>query len=88
MNIEALGMSCSYSYNGKAYSVPAIAKSVNLTGTSTFYFYPPIGLPLALIAKAEDQYNRKGSVSVTNYTVTAKGYRLNKVNDRSICGVG
>ena len=88
MDVESVDCSCSYTYNGKSYSVPAVAKTVHLQGTSYFYFYPPIGLPLKLVAKAEDEYNRNGSVTRTNYTVNASGYRLNHVKDRSICGVG
>ena len=79
----------SYTYNGKSYSAAAVSVSKNLAagGTSTFYFFPPIGIPLTLYIKEEDVLDYKDAETAQTFTVTAKGYRFNKTNSLSICGV-
>lgn len=82
-----IGCNVSYSYNGKAYSLAAFNVTKNLTGTSTFYYYPPIGIPVNIYVKEEDANDYKDNQSITGLTLNASGYRLNKVNSTSICGL-
>jgi len=39
-----IGCNVSYTYNDKVYSIAPFYKEIDLEGTSTFYFYPPIGI--------------------------------------------
>ena len=83
-----IGCNVSYIYNGKSYSTAAFNVTKNLTGTSTFYFYPPIGIPVSIHVKEEDANDFKDNQNVTGLTLSGYGYRLNKVNSTSICGLG
>ena len=82
-----IGCNVSYTYNGKAYSLSAFSVTKNLTGTSKFYFYPPIGIPVNIYIKEEDANDYKDSQSITGLTLNGSGYRLNKINSTSICGL-
>ena len=84
--LTSIGCGVSYVYNGKRYAIAPISKSVNLTGTSTFKFLPPIGLALTVTVKEEDAEDYK-DVETTTVTPTAKGYRLNKENAPTTCAV-
>ena len=84
--ITDVGCSASYTYNGKTYTLSPMKKQVSLAGTSYFWFYPPIGLPLSIKVSEEDIEDYKDTETLT-YTAQAAGYRLNKDNDVNICGV-
>lgn len=86
MALTSIGCGVSYTYNGKAYAIAPTSKSVNLTGTSTFKFLPPIGIGLTITVKEEDAEDYK-DVETATITPTAKGYRLNKENSPTTCGV-
>jgi hypothetical protein len=81
-----IGCGVSYTYNGKRYAIAPTSKSINLTGTSTFKFLPPIGIELTVTVKEEDAEDYK-DVETTKVTPTAKGYRLNKENSPTTCAV-
>lgn len=85
--LSDIGCNVSYTYNSKRYSIAAFNQTKNLTGTSTFYFYPPIGIPLDVQIKEEDTNDYKDEQNIQGLIVTGYGYRLNKLNTTSISGV-
>lgn len=85
--LSSIGCSISYQYNGKDYSIAPIDEEIDLQGTSTFYFYPPIGLPLTTTVKAENTIDQKDYITSAPYTLAASGYRFNKEDDISVCGI-
>lgn len=89
VTLADVGANISYTYNNKNYSVAAfnVTKNLGMEETSTFYFYPPIGIPVSLQVKEEDVYDYKDVEETQTFTLTAKGYRLNKVNSTDVCGV-
>lgn len=82
-----IGCNVSYTYNSKSYSISALNVTKNLTGTSTFYFYPPIGIPISIHVKEQDADDFKDKEDIAPFTVNASGYRLNKIDSTSICGI-
>ena len=71
----------SYYYNGKPYSVYHVKSKINLNGTSTFYLYPPVGLPVTVFIRAAvgsgiDKGN-KTVTAVPEITFNSAGYRIN-----------
>lgn len=88
-DLADVGANVSYTYNGKDYSAAAVTVNKNLGAgeTSTFSFFPPIGIPLTLYVKEEDILDFKDSEEPDTFTVSAKGYRFNKIDSTEICGV-
>lgn len=82
--IVSLGCNISYTYHNKDYSIVPAVEEIDFGGTSYFYFYPPIGIPFDIHAKAEDANAVKDDTDILNAEVSAKGYRLNKANDLAI----
>ena len=82
--ITSVGSNISYTYNGKKYSITPYKTDINLSGTSYFYYLPPIGIPLNIYLSEEDAQDFKDTESITNLTLNAKGYRLNNINKSSI----
>ena len=87
VTLANIGCNVSYTYNGKGYSLSPFSQSVDLTGTSTFNFLPPIGLTLGVTVKEEDAEDFKDVETISDILPTAKGYRLNKEDNPSVCGV-
>lgn len=89
ITLANIGANISYTYNGKAYSAAAVSAEKHLEAgkTSTFCFYPPIGIPLTLNVKEENILDFKDSEEPITFTVAAKGYRLNKIDSTALCGV-
>ncbi len=89
ITLADVGCNVSYTYNGKSYGAAAVSVTKNLEvgGTSTFYFYPPIGIPLTLNVKEEDELDYKDSEPTQTFTLSAKGYRFNKIDSLTTCGV-
>ena len=82
-----VGANVSYTYNSKEYSLAPVKEEIDLTGASTFYFYPPIDTAVAIHIKMQDADDYKGIYDGTQFVVSAKGYRLNKSDDVNICGI-
>lgn len=87
ISLANIGCNVSYTYNGKPYSMAPFAKSINLTGTSTFDFLPPIGLDLDVTIKEEDAEDYKDVETIEGIHPTAKAYRFNKEDDPTTCAV-
>lgn len=79
--IVSLGANVTYVYHGKVYSIPPVAEEINFLGTSSFYFYAPIGIPFDIHASAEDANALKDNTDILNAQVSASGWRLNKEDD-------
>lgn len=86
-NLNDIGCSISYIYNNKQYSIAPVKKEIDLNGTSTFYFYPPIGIDITPTVKAEDSLDNKDYRTLTTTTLRANGYRFNKVDDIDMVGI-
>ena len=82
-----IGCNISYTYNGKAYAIGAFKEDIDLTDTSLFYFYPPIGIPVNINVKEEDASDFKDVETPITVTLNASGYRLNKKDNSNICGI-
>lgn len=82
-----IGCNVSYTYNDKVYSIAPFYKEIDLEGTSTFYFYPPIGIQLTANLKAEDTNDFKGSSSIDSIMIQSAGYRLNKMSEKVVCAI-
>lgn len=87
VSLADIGCNVSYTYNNKLYSIPSFDVSKNLTGTSVFKFYPPIGIPININVKEEDANDFKDNEDLTDLTMSGFGYRLNKINSTSTCGI-
>ena len=81
--LHSIGCNITYTYNGKVYSLAPFAQKLDLTknGTSYFYFYPPIGIPLTYQVKEEDIYDNKDVEPEQTLTIEGKGYRLNYITN-------
>ena len=81
--LQSVGCNITYTYNGKVYSLAPFAQKLDLAknGTSYFYFYPPIGIPLTYQVKEEDIYDNKDVEPEQTLTIEGKGYRLNYITN-------
>lgn len=87
VEIIELGCNITYIYHNKVYALPPIAEEIDLEDTSFFWFYPPIGIPFDIHAKAEDEDNIKDDTDILNASVSARGYRMNKADSLTIGAV-